>query len=116
MIRILFVEDDEISRKLGVKILENSGKVETTAAKNGYEALALYQHNYFDLLLVDLSLPDISGLDVVSLIKHKYKTRPPAVAISAHLGKNEKTPSTVDRLYAKPLTSSLFEEILTLLN
>jgi signal transduction histidine kinase len=68
---ILIVDDDLHVRQVLADILELKG-YETLAAKDGAEALALLQGSDVDLALIDLGLPDISGLDVLSQIKVDY--------------------------------------------
>lgn len=116
VIRVLLVEDDELCRKLGLMVLGLFDNVEATSASTGSQALTLYEKEPFDLLIVDLDLPDITGSEIVSLIKNKYKKCPPSVAITAHLAKNSATPHNIDRLYTKPLTYNMFKDILTLVH
>ena len=65
---ILVIDDDPHVRQVLVDILEFKG-YETLAARDGAEALALLQESAVDLALIDLGLPDISGLDLLSRIK-----------------------------------------------
>lgn len=114
--KVLLVEDDELCRKLGLKILALFNDIEAYSATNGIQALNLYEKESFDLLIVDLDLPDISGSEIVSLIKNRYTKYPPSVAITAHLDKNAVKPQHIDRLYTKPLTYNMFKDILTLID
>lgn len=114
--KVLFVEDDDMCRKLGLKVLALFDNIEVMDATNGYDALELYENNPFDLIIVDLDLPDITGSEVVTLIKNRYKERPPAIAITAHLDNTDKVPNNIDKLYTKPLTYNMFKEILTLVS
>ncbi|MBU0664263.1 MAG: response regulator [Proteobacteria bacterium] len=65
---ILIIDDDPAVRQVLADILEFKG-YGTLVAKDGAEALSLMQANDIDLALIDLGLPDISGLDVLSRIK-----------------------------------------------
>lgn len=65
---ILIIDDDPGLRKTLADILKVKG-YETLASKDGAEGLSLLQKNAVDLTLIDLGLPDISGLDVLSRIK-----------------------------------------------
>ena len=73
---ILIIDDDPGLRKTLADILKFKG-YETLAAKDGAEGLAVLQKKAVDLALIDLGLPDISGLDVLSRIKADH----PAVAV-----------------------------------
>jgi signal transduction histidine kinase len=68
---ILIIEDDPGLRKTLADILKFKG-YEILAARDGAEGLALMQTSTVDLALIDLGLPDISGLDVLSLIKSNH--------------------------------------------
>jgi signal transduction histidine kinase len=68
---ILIIDDDPHMRKVLADILKVKG-YETHAAKDGAEAFSLLQANVIDLALIDLGLPDISGLEVLSRIKSDH--------------------------------------------
>jgi len=65
---ILIIDDDPYVRQLLTDILAYK-EYEILAAKDGTEALSLLQERTVDLALIDIGLPDISGLDVLSRIK-----------------------------------------------
>ena len=81
---ILLVENDPGNRALAEYIL-TSGKFRFRAAVSGREALTFIQREQFDLILTDLSLPDLDGFELVRLIRSlpEYATIP-IVAITAH--------------------------------
>jgi len=68
---ILIIEDDPGLRKTLADILKFKG-YEILAARNGAEGLTFMQTSTVDLALIDLGLPDIPGLDVLSLIKSDH--------------------------------------------
>ncbi|OQX19697.1 MAG: hypothetical protein BWK76_03810 [Desulfobulbaceae bacterium A2] len=68
---ILIIDDDSYVRKVLTDILEFRG-YEILTAKDGAEGLSLLPGNTVDLALIDIGLPDISGLDVLSRIKSDY--------------------------------------------
>jgi len=65
---ILIIDDDPNLRKTLSDILRAKG-YETVAAKNGTEGLDLLKQNSYNLALIDLQLPDISGLEILNRIK-----------------------------------------------
>jgi two-component system response regulator PilR (NtrC family) len=65
--KILVVDDDNELRESIVQILENEGYV-LDVAKNGYEAEMKFRNNFYNLALIDLRLPDITGIDLLSKI------------------------------------------------
>jgi signal transduction histidine kinase/DNA-binding response OmpR family regulator/CHASE3 domain sensor protein len=68
--QILIVEDDSKQRKAIVKMIEDSG-VNITATGLGREALTLMTERQYDCVIMDLSLPDISGLDLLQELSSK---------------------------------------------
>src|SRR5260370_3995535 len=81
--RILIVEDNELNMKLLHDVLEAHGYA-TIATSEGATALPLARENRPDLILMDLQLPDISGLDAVRELKDHEETRDiPIVAVTA---------------------------------
>ncbi len=75
MIKILLVEDeDQIRKVLSFNLIDEGYAV--VEAKDGKEAITFLQNEYFDLILLDLMLPLISGLDVLDFIKLEGKSIP----------------------------------------
>src|SRR5262249_9653528 len=66
--RVLVVDDDEHLRKLCQTVLQSAGFT-TAAAASGLEALARVQIEPFDLILLDVVLPDLSGLEVLQRLR-----------------------------------------------
>ena len=65
---ILIVEDNELNMKLFNDLLERSGHA-TLRTKSGVEAIALAREHHPDLILMDIQLPEVSGLEVTRWIK-----------------------------------------------
>lgn len=71
--KILICDDHKIVRDGLRRILEQEGNHSLIdEAANGKEALELFKANTYDLLLLDISLPDECGLDVLVAVKKKY--------------------------------------------
>ena len=70
MQRILIVEDSATMRSLLASALTDLGRrVEITEAASGFEALRLLPREPFDLILTDINMPDINGLELLSFVK-----------------------------------------------
>ena len=70
MKRILIVEDSGTMRSLIAATLEDLGEpVKVDEAENGFEALRLLPRVDYDLILTDINMPDINGLELVSFVK-----------------------------------------------
>ena len=65
--RILVVDDNDMILESLVSILENEGYI-TSTARTGEEAIAKAEKDFFNAMLVDMNLPDMNGLDVISRI------------------------------------------------
>ncbi|MCW3127454.1 MAG: histidine kinase [Bacteroidetes bacterium] len=79
MRNLLIVEDDDNSRKV-IKLLIGNGDVKTFEAGSGAEALAAYEANRIDCIVLDLGLPDMSGFELIKqLEKVKDGTMPPII-------------------------------------
>lgn len=74
--RILIVEDSATMRSLIVSCLEELGEpVKVTEASSGFEALRYLPRDEFDLVVTDINMPDINGLELVSFVKNNEKYR-----------------------------------------
>lgn len=75
--KILIVDDARFFRELILDLLAHS-QVELTTANCGEDAWSLLQSSDFSLLIIDVNLPDISGLDLIKRIRqdHRYATLP----------------------------------------
>jgi len=65
---LLIIEDNENSRK-AMRILIGNGDVKCFEAETGKEALSLYKQNHIDCIILDIGLPDMSGFDIIHLLK-----------------------------------------------
>lgn len=80
--RILFVEDDPAGRELGLFNLQKAG-YQADGAPDGAEGLRLFDANDFDLVITDLKMPGVSGLDVLREVK-KHKPAVPVIVVTAY--------------------------------
>jgi len=84
MIRILIVDDHAIVRQGLAKILEKSRGMKVVAEyANGIDALNWLCHNECDVALVDISMPGISGIDLLKRLR-EAKLKLPVLIVSAH--------------------------------
>jgi two-component system cell cycle response regulator DivK len=86
---VLIVEDNELNMKLFRDLLEAHG-YQTVGTSNGREALNLARQHRPDLILMDIQLPEVSGLDVTKWIKADDELRAtPVVAVTAFAMKGD---------------------------
>ncbi len=89
--RILLVDDDELNIKLTSLILNRWGII-THAACSGAEALALIISKDFDVILTDIHMPDMSGVEMTQRIRaleNPAKASTPIIAITANIMKDD---------------------------
>ena len=81
--RVLIVDDNDLNRKLFENLIGQVCLFES--AKNGIEALALLEENRFDLILMDIQMPELDGLSATKIIRseQQYKNLP-IIGLSAN--------------------------------
>jgi two-component system, chemotaxis family, chemotaxis protein CheY len=85
--KVLVVDDSATMRSLLVSTLEEIDGIETVQASNGFEALKALPMQSFDLVLTDINMPEINGLEIVHFIKNNQTYRNiPLVIISTERG------------------------------
>jgi two-component system cell cycle response regulator DivK len=88
--RVLIVEDNDLNMKLFNDLLVAHG-YDTLQTKDGVEALALARQHRPDLILMDIQLPEISGLEVTKWIKEdKSLSMIPIIAVTAFAMKGDR--------------------------
>ncbi|HLM45088.1 MAG TPA: response regulator, partial [Myxococcaceae bacterium] len=87
---LLIVEDDQRQRESIVSLIGN-GDVKSTAVGSGQEALAAMQEKYFDCVVLDLGLPDMTGLELIESMKRQGHTPPIIVYTGKELTEEEET-------------------------
>ncbi len=80
--KILVVDDDLLMRKSIASVLRNSG-YEVTAAENGQDALAMFETEKPDVMLLDLRMPKMDGIQVLSALGEKVRERPVIIVSGA---------------------------------
>jgi signal transduction histidine kinase/DNA-binding response OmpR family regulator len=84
-IRILVVEDNEINQQVAREILESAGAI-VTIARNGREAVKLLTPEAFDIVLMDLQMPEMDGYEATRLLRSDPRLQEiPIIAMTAHV-------------------------------
>jgi PAS domain S-box-containing protein len=111
-LRVLLVEDNRVNQKLALRLLGKMGHQATLAA-NGQEALDCIQKSSFDLVLMDIQMPVMSGIEATRRIREEEKKTGghiPIIALTAHAmaGDAEKYLSAgMDGYVSKPVGSEM---------
>ena len=86
---VMIVEDNELNMKLFHDLLEAQG-YRTVTTRNGIEALELARQHHPDLILMDIQLPEVSGLEVTKWLKEDPALKSiPVVAVTAFAMKGD---------------------------
>ena len=91
-LRILVAEDNEFNRDLLEHMLAGQG-LSATMVVDGREALALLERELFDLLLLDIHMPELDGFQVVGAIRERERTTGghlPVIALTARSRKEDR--------------------------
>ncbi len=108
-LNVLLVEDIELNVIVARSVLEKLGN-SVEVAMTGHDALAMFDPDEFDLVLLDIQLPDMTGLDIARKLRHDYAGQhlPPLVALTANVLKDKKEylEAGMDDVLSKPLSVS----------
>jgi CheY-like chemotaxis protein len=110
-LRILAAEDNVFNRDLLEHMLSRLG-LSAAMAVNGREALALLEREPFDLLLLDIHMPELDGFQVVGAIRERERTAGghlPVIALTARSRKEDRERclrAGMDDYLAKPFTAA----------
>jgi len=108
---ILIVEDNELNMKLFRDLLEAHG-YKTLQTRNGIDAIALARKHKPDLIVMDIQLPEVSGLDVTKWLKEDDSLRHiPIVAVTAFAMKGDEErirEGGCEAYVSKPISVSRF--------
>ncbi|GAB3129908.1 response regulator [Novispirillum itersonii] len=108
---VLIVEDNELNLKLFRDLLEASG-YQTLQSKDGMDGLRLVRDHRPDLVLMDIQLPEISGLEITRMIKADPELKDiPVLAVTAFAMKGDEEKireGGCDGYIAKPISVASF--------
>ncbi|GAB3532757.1 hypothetical protein GCM10027443_17030 [Pontibacter brevis] len=86
---VLLVDDNQINQKVAQKLLDRLGCI-TDTASNGYEAIELATSKHFDIIFMDIQMPEMDGVTATRIIKERMgETAPPIVAMTAYSMKDD---------------------------
>jgi PAS domain S-box-containing protein len=114
---LLLTEDNVVNQKLAVRLLEKRGHA-VVVAGNGREALAALERQVFDVVLMDVQMPEMDGFEATAAIRAREQVtgnHVPIVAMTAHAMKGDRERCLdvgMDGYISKPLQpSELFEAV-----
>jgi len=88
---ILIVEDSATTRALIRAVIDELGDVETVEAASGFEALKLLPQQEYDLIITDINMPDINGLELISFVRSNQRyIHLPIIIVSTERSEEDK--------------------------
>jgi two-component system, sensor histidine kinase and response regulator len=106
--RILLAEDNLVNQQLAVRLLEKAGH-SVYVASDGRKAIEAYRQNRFDLVLMDVQMPEISGFEATAAIRSQQQAcgnQVPIIAMTAHAIKGDRErclAAGMDHYVTKPI-------------
>lgn len=110
---IFMVEDIALNVTVARSLLESLGH-KVTVAMTGDEAIRSFDPNRYDLVLLDIQLPDMTGFDVAAYYRKHYAQLPPLVALTANVlkDKREYFEKGMDEAISKPLAVQAIQDVI----
>jgi PAS domain S-box-containing protein len=116
-LKVLLVEDDQINQMVTLNLVQKQGH-QILLANNGVEALELYEKEYFDIILMDIQMPEMDGIEATKRIRAMEKdieNHVPIIAITAHALQGDRErfiKAGMDDYLSKPLEVSKFYDVI----
>jgi two-component system, sensor histidine kinase and response regulator len=118
-LRVLLAEDNLVNQRLTARLLKNRGHSVTVAA-NGREALAALDQERFDLVLMDVQMPEMDGFEATAAIRQKENgtgKRQSIIALTAHAMKGDRErclAAGMDGYLSKPIRPQELDDMLAI--
>jgi signal transduction histidine kinase/DNA-binding response OmpR family regulator len=116
-LKILLAEDNLVNQKLASRLLEKRNHI-VTVVRNGKEALAALEKDHFDLVLMDMQMPEMDGFEATRILRQREKTNgnhQPVVAMTALAMNGDKErciEAGMDGYLSKPIRPQELDEVL----
>jgi two-component system, sensor histidine kinase and response regulator len=116
-LHVLVAEDNSVNQRLATRLLEKRGH-RVTVASNGQEAIAFLEHNIYDLVLMDVQMPVMDGLEATRMIRKNEQStgmHQRIVALTAHAIKGDQErcqEAGMDGYLAKPIRPEELDAVL----
>ena len=116
-LQILLAEDNLVNQKLAIRLLEKRGH-QVTVVSNGKEAVFAMEKRTYDLVLMDVQMPEMDGLDATRLLREREQStagHQPVVAMTALVMKGDREKcmaAGMDGYLTKPIRPQELDEVL----
>jgi PAS domain S-box-containing protein len=116
-LRILVAEDNKVNQKVLLRLLQRLG-YEADVASNGVEVLAALAHKWYDVVLMDVQMPEMDGLTATAHIQKHWSSdaRPHIIAVTANAMRGDREEclqAGMDDYLSKPIRLERLEQVLS---
>lgn len=108
-LRILIAEDNPINQKIAVKMLNKLG-YQPAVANHGKEVMEIVSHDHYDVILMDVQMPEMDGLEATRMIRTCLESQPIIIALTANAmqgDRDECMQAGMDDYMSKPIDPKL---------
>jgi len=104
--RILLAEDNIVNQRLTIRVLNKLGYKDIQIAQNGLEAIEKFNEQFFEVILMDVQMPEMDGLEATRLIRLKQYHQPVIISMTANAMQDDKDKcmaAGMDHYVSKPI-------------
>lgn len=115
-LRILLAEDNLVNQKVMLRMLKKLGYT-ADIASNGLEVLNALEHRHYDVILMDIQMPEMDGLETARTIRQRWPKGPKIIAVTAHALKEDREmclQAGMDGYISKPIRIEVLRSTLQL--
>ena len=105
-LKILLAEDNVVNQKLTMRVLHKLGYRDVEIAQNGLEAIEKFNEKFYEVILMDVQMPEMDGLEATRLIRMKQYQQPVIISMTANAMQDDKEKciqAGMDGYIAKPI-------------
>jgi CheY-like chemotaxis protein len=103
---ILLAEDNVVNQKLTMRVLSKLGYKDVAIAQNGLEAIEKFNDKFYEVILMDVQMPEMDGLEATRLIRQKQYQQPVIISMTANAMQDDKDQcikAGMDEYISKPI-------------
>jgi CheY-like chemotaxis protein len=113
--RILVAEDNPVNQKLAIRVLNKLGYKKIDIAQNGREAIENFAKEFYDVILMDIQMPEMDGLEATKRIRIRKGQNPIIIAMTANVMQGDRETclqAGMDDYISKPIKLEILMSVL----
>jgi CheY-like chemotaxis protein/nitrogen-specific signal transduction histidine kinase len=114
-LKILIAEDNPVNQKLTTRVLNKLGYQQIVIAQNGLEVIEKFDEQFFDVIFMDVQMPEMDGLETTRMIRLKHYQQPIIIAMTANVMQGDREEcmrAGMDDYVSKPVKLERMVEVL----